>query len=66
MSEHHRSSEQPAKWSPDLVLLLAGLFAMLIAAYVLLGSSRHMHWLLAGVAVVGGLGLLVASLRDRQ
>ena len=48
------------------MLLLAGLFAMLIAAYVLLGSSRHMHWLLAGVAVFGGLGLLVASLRDRQ
>ncbi|GAA3363153.1 MULTISPECIES: hypothetical protein [Saccharopolyspora] len=53
--------------SPDVVLLVSGALALIISASVLLGGSRDflVEWSLAGVAVLVGVFLLVASMRHR-
>ena len=53
--------------SPDTVLLASGAVALMISASVLLGGARDfwIEWSLAGLAVVVGIFLLIASMRRR-
>ncbi|MDI2028937.1 hypothetical protein QFW96_09960 [Saccharopolyspora sp. TS4A08] len=50
---------------PDPILLVAGAIALIITATVALDLSSFLQWILAGVAVIVGVVLLVASLRRR-
>ncbi|MEU6129320.1 hypothetical protein ABZ805_09125 [Saccharopolyspora sp. NPDC047091] len=53
--------------SPDTMLLASGAVALMISASVLLGGTRDfwIEWSLAGLAVVVGIFLLIASMRRR-
>ncbi|GAA4843879.1 hypothetical protein [Saccharopolyspora rosea] len=49
---------------PDVLTLVAGLIALAVSGYVLLGYAGDLQWLLAvGAAVVGVLMLVVSLLR---
>lgn len=52
---------------PDLVLLVAGVLALLLAGSVVLGGKEGfwLGWALSAVAVFVGLVLLVISMRRR-
>lgn len=56
----------------DPVTLIAGLITLAVSGYVLSGGPQWIgipdgRWILAGVAVVVGIGMLAASLRgDRS
>ncbi|ALE72247.1 MULTISPECIES: hypothetical protein [unclassified Pseudonocardia] len=55
---------------PDVVALVAGILALLVAVSGLTGVGPwefvDLRWLLAGTAVVAGIAFLVASLRNSR
>ncbi len=64
-------SGTPARRTPDLLMLLAGLLSLGVATAAFVGqvpdlSGVDARWLLAAGAVVVGLLMLVGSLRGRR
>ncbi len=59
---------EPAKVRPDLLTLVPGVLALLLAMAAFVGEVPAIdpRWLLAGGAAVLGLVLLVGSLRGRR
>jgi hypothetical protein len=54
--------------APDTVTLVAGVLALMVSGYVLLGGFNYVHIqpLLAVGAVIVGIVMLIASLRSRR
>ncbi|ACU40328.1 hypothetical protein KCV87_23345 [Actinosynnema pretiosum subsp. pretiosum] len=67
MSEHEVRERRPGI---DVVSLVFGVTALIASAYMLTDGSAlpglDLRWLLAGGALVIGLGLLGSSVRRRQ
>ncbi len=59
---------EPAKVRPDLLTLVPGVLALLLAMAAFVGEVPAIdpRWLLAGGAAVLGLVLLVGSMRGRR
>lgn len=61
---------KPERGRVDPLAMVVGVLALLVAGFGITGTSRvgvvDLRWVLAGAAVVGGLALLVAGLRNSR
>lgn len=66
-----RTEREVDRRGPDLLTLIFGIGTLLASVYVLTDGkvwipSLDPRWVLAGIALVVGLGLLMLSLRGRR
>ncbi|MDN5915923.1 MAG: hypothetical protein L0I76_12560 [Pseudonocardia sp.] len=70
MADDDRALRTRARRTPDLLALLCGLLALVVAGYGFTGmgpvSGVDLRWVLAVVAVLAGLSFIVMSLRNSR